>query len=456
MERFNASINFDKNLYEEDIKVSIAHATMLHTIGILTQKELKQIVSGLKTIKKQFDSGTFDISLADEDIHMAIEKRLTELVGEAGGKLHTARSRNDQVITDVRLYTKKAIARHQSLTLKLLRTLLDLAKEHQEVILPGCTHLQAAQPISLSFYFLAYFFMFKRDFERWEDVKKRTDINPLGSGAFAGVNYPIDRDLTTGLLGFAKTSENAMDSVADRDFIIEYLSAASTTAMHLSRINEEFIIWSNKLFDFIEMDDRFATGSSIMPNKKNPDACELLRGKTGRVYGHLLGMLTVMKSLPLAYNKDLQEDKEGLFDTARELDMSLAIMARILETTKFKAGKMKAACEQGFLQATDVADYLAQQGVPFREAHQVSGRLVKYCETHSKTLAHLKLEEYKQHHPLFEKDVFAKIEWEHIIANKQSPGSTSKKSVKGQIKEAEGFLRKQVERERAREKRRSK
>ncbi len=444
MEEFNASINFDKILYREDIEGSMAHAKMLAVIGILNEKELNEIIGGLEKIQLEFESGQFKISLADEDIHMAIEKRLTVLVGEVGRKLHTARSRNDQVITDVRLYTKKAINQHKKLLLDLLKTFLDLAKNYRDVILPGHTHLQAAQPITLSFYFLSYFFMFKRDFERFQDVWKRTDVNPLGSGAFAGVNYPIDRELTTKSLGFGKMTENAMDAVSDRDFIIDYLSSSSILSMHLSRINEEFIIWSNKLFDFVEMDDQFATGSSIMPNKKNPDACELLRGKTGRIYGHLMGILTTMKALPLSYNKDLQEDKEGLFDTVYHINISLQIMIKVLETTKFKVKNMRDACEKGFLQATDIADYLVVKGVPFRDAHHVSGMLVKYCEHHSKTLTDLTLKEFKEHHPLFLEDIFDKIKLENLINNKKSAGSTSDESVEKQIHQAQVFLKEVV------------
>ena len=441
MEKFNASIDFDKLLYQEDIEGSIAHAKMLKSIGLLREEELNKIIIGLKEIREELKSNQFKISLADEDIHMAIEKRLTEIIGEVGRKLHTARSRNDQVITDVRLYTKKAINQHKKSLLDLLKTFLHLAQKNQKAILPGHTHLQSAQPITLSFYFLAYFFMFKRDFERLENVFKHTDINPLGSGAFAGVNYPINRELTTSLLGFSQMTENAMDTVSDRDFIIEYLSTASILAMHLSRINEELIIWSNKLFDFVEMDDQFSTGSSIMPNKKNPDACELIRGKSGRIYGHLMGMLTTMKSLPLAYNKDLQEDKEGLFDTIYQIDMSLQVMTGILKTTKFKVDNMKKACEQGFLQATDIADYLVEKGLSFRDAHHISGHLVKYCESHSKTLVNLTLEEYRKHHAFFGKDIFDKIKLENLINNKKSSGSTSDDSVKKQIKQAEMFLK---------------
>lgn len=441
MEEFNASIPFDYILFQEDIKGSKAHATMLQKIGVLNLEELQQITTGLDQIDKELNKGKFNIDLADEDIHMAVEKRLTELIGETGRKLHTARSRNDQVITDFRLYTKKSILQQRQLLRELLTTLLDLTKRHRKIILPGFTHLQAAQPISLSFYFLCYFFMFKRDLERLEDTLKRTDVNPLGSGALAGVNYPIDRDLTTKLLGFAKPVENAMDGVSDRDFVIEYLSFASILSMHLSRMNEEFIIWSNKLFDFIEMNDKFATGSSIMPNKKNPDACELLRGKTGRIYGNLVRIITIMKSLPLAYNKDLQEDKEGLFDTVHHLNLSLEVMIKILATSKFNKDKMRQACEKGFLQATDIADYLAHKGVPFRDAHHISGRLVKYCEGQNKNLTELTIEEYQKHHPLFESDVLELIGLDCLINNKKSTGSTSEKSVEIQIRQAEMFLK---------------
>ena len=441
MEKFNASIDIDKRLYQCDIKGSIAHAKMLKKIGILDEKELSQIIQGLTQIEQEIVSSQFDFKTSDEDIHMAIEKRLIHIIGPVGGKLHTARSRNDQVATDTRLYLKERIIYQRKQLKNILIVMKALAEKYQEVILPGFTHLQAAQPVTLAFYLMAYFQMFKRDYLRLNDCLTRMDESPLGSGALAGVNYSINREMTGKLLGFDRITENAMDAVSDRDYMIEYLSTVSIIGTHLSRLNEELIIWSNPLFNFIAMDDAFATGSSIMPNKKNPDACELLRGKTARLYGNLGTMLTLLKSLPLAYNKDLQEDKECLFDSIDQIEICLEIIPKILQTMKIKEDKMLAACESGFLQATDVADYLVNKGIPFRDAHEISGRLVSHLETQEKNYSDLALSEYQAIEQSFQKDIFEVIKMKQVVANKQSIGGTGRSSVKKQISSAKNFLK---------------
>ncbi len=440
MEDFHSSLRFDKRLYLEDILGSQAHAEMLVRTNIINKVDGDKIKQGLSQIRKEIESQNFQFTNDLEDIHMAIEKRLTSLIGEAGGRLHTARSRNDQVATDTRLHLLFQI-KSQSLLLKnFLSTLLELSKSHLETLLPGYTHLQPAQPIRLSFYFLAYFQMFKRDLERLQDLKKRVSVMPLGSGALAGVNYPIDREVTRDLLGFDAVGENALDGVSDRDFVIEYLSFASTFMMHVSRLAEELILWSNPNFGFVEISDLYSTGSSIMPNKKNPDALELLRGKSGRVFGHLTGMLSLMKGLPLAYNKDMQEDKEALFDTLDTINATLHLVPDILKTASWNAFKMKLACQLGYLAATDVADYLVKKGLPFREAHHVSGRLVKDLYLQQKVYEDLKVEDFKKFSPLFEEDILKVIQLETVLENKKSQGSSSLKSVMQQQKVAEKFL----------------
>ena len=441
MEGFNASLPFDKRLYKEDIKGSLAHAEMLYASGILTKKDLLAIQKGLKQVKAEIDAGEFEFKLEDEDIHMAIEKRLTQIIGLAGERLHTARSRNDQVATDIRLYFKKNVSEQMDFLKKLLGAFIECAEKNLSVILPGLTHFQPAQPITLGFYFMAYFQMFFRDLDRLRDCLRRADSCPLGSGAFCGVNYPIDRELTRKKLGFSQMSQNAMDAVSDRDFVLEYLSVASILGVHLSRIAEELIAWSNPFFDFIEIDDRYATGSSIMPNKKNPDALELIRAKTGRFNGNLLGLLTVMKGLPLAYNKDLQEDKEGLFDTSHHLSLCLEILPPILKTLVVHEEKMRKACEQGFLQATDVADYLVSKGLPFRQAHEVSGKMVSKLNEEGKTFSDLSLENFKAYHPLFSGDILKRLSLENAIKNKRSVGSTSNPCVQEQIRKAKQQLK---------------
>jgi len=366
VEEFNASISFDKRLYKHDIMGSITHARMLAKVGILTKKEVDKIISGLKAIEKEIVAGKFRFTPDLEDIHMAIEKRLIEKIGPVGGKLHTARSRNDQVALDVRLYLRDEIKEIQSLIRDLQKALVNVAKKNLDCIMPGYTHLQRAQPILFSHHLLAYYEMLKRDHERIADCLTRVNVMPLGAGALAGSPYPLDRDFVAKELGFAKPTDNSLDSVSDRDFCIEFCGAASILMMHLSRLSEEFILWSSQEFGFIELSDAFSTGSSIMPQKKNPDVPELVRGKTGRVYGNLLSLLTTMKALPLAYNKDMQEDKEALFDTVDTVKDCLKVFSPMLTTMKINKKKMLNATKQGFLTATDAADYLVKKGVPFQ------------------------------------------------------------------------------------------
>ena len=442
MEEFNASIFFDHRLYKQDIAGSIAHVEMLAKQKIILQKEANQIKKSLKQIEKDITENKVSFTSKDEDIHMAIERELHNRIGAVAGKLHTGRSRNDQVSTDLRLYLREQTDLQQTYLTQLMQTLYQLATKNQNVILPGYTHLQIAQPITLSYFFLAYFFMFSRDLERLRDARERINQSPLGSGAFSGVNYKIDRDHTAKQLGFGAVIPNAMDAIADRDFVIEYLSALSIIMTHLSRINEEFILWSNKQFDFITIDDQYSTGSSIMPNKKNPDACELIRGKTGRVNGNLIALLTTLKALPLAYNKDLQEDKECVFDSIDQVNMSLVIFEKILDSTTFHSENMLKACDKGYLPATDIADYLVKKGLPFRKAHHVSGAIVLFLEKEKKEYVDLSLKQWQNFSPLFEKDILKVIDLKAIIENKLSEGSTSFASVKKQLSKAEKILNK--------------
>ena len=390
VEEFNASITFDIALYKQDIKGSIAHAMMLEKMGHLSEDELDQIVTGLKGIEEKIGKGQLVFTYVDEDIHMAIESQLIKEIGDVGRKLHTARSRNDQVILDVRLYLKEEMEELFEIIQVLLKTLLEKSGTHKEMLMPGFTHLQHAQPVTVGFHLMAYFQQFKRDLERLKGCYERTDQNPLGACALAGTTISIDRRYTADLLGFKSVTENAMDTVADRDFIVEFLSFSSLFMAHLSRLSEEFILWNAQEFSFIEIDDGFCTGSSIMPQKKNPDIPELIRGKTGRVYGHLMGLLTVLKGLPMAFNKDFQEDKEALFDTVKNVRTSAVIFSQMLENTTFKEESIRKHMDKGFLAATDLAEYLVTQGVPFRTSHELVGAIVKYCEKTGETLMTLK------------------------------------------------------------------
>ena len=440
LEQFNASIGFDNRMYAEDIAGSIAHSKMLNKIGILTVEEQEKIENGLIQIKEMIDNGNFEFHISDEDIHMAVEKKLIELIGSLGGKLHTGRSRNDQVALDIRMYLKKEIFNIKDLLKLLMEAIVEVAESNKDVIMPGYTHLQRAQPILFSHHMMAYYEMMKRDLDRLEDCFKRVDVMPLGAGALAGTTYPLDRHYVAELLGFSKVTENSLDTVSDRDFIIETNFVISMILMHLSRFSEELIIWSTSEFSFVEMDDTYSTGSSIMPQKKNPDVTELVRGKTGRVFGNLIGILTVMKGLPLAYNKDTQEDKEGVFDSIDTIKIVLEIFSPMLKTMTIKKENMKASIYEGFINATDIADYLAKKGLPFREAHKVVGELVSYCEQNNKLLTDLSYEEFKNSHSLFEEDIVKESSIEACINGRKTYGGTALSDVERQIKNAKAFL----------------
>lgn len=440
LEQFNASIGFDNRMYAEDIEGSIAHSKMLNKIGILSVEEQKNIENGLIQIKALIDKGEFEFLIADEDIHMSIEKKLIELIGSLGGKLHTGRSRNDQVALDIRMYLKKELNSIKELLKILMETIVEVAEKNKDVIMPGYTHLQRAQPILFSHHMMAYYEMLKRDYERLEDCYKRVNVLPLGAGALAGTTYPLDRHYVAELLGFDAVTENSLDTVSDRDFIIETNFVISMIIMHLSRFSEELIIWSTSEFSFVEMDDTYSTGSSIMPQKKNPDVTELVRGKTGRIFGNLMGILTVMKGLPLAYNKDTQEDKEGVFDSIDTIKIVLEIFSPMLQTMKIKKENMKASIYEGFINATDIADYLAKKGLPFREAHKVVGELVAYCESKGKLLTDLTYEEFKNSHSLFEEDIVTESSIEACINGRKTYGGTALSEVERQIKNAKAFL----------------
>ncbi|SHE93483.1 argininosuccinate lyase [Thermoanaerobacter uzonensis DSM 18761] len=420
MEEFNSSISFDIRLLKHDILGSIAHAKGLYKAGVLTEDELNLIEKGLKEILDETNVGEIP---NDEDVHSYVERLLTEKIGDTGRKLHTGRSRNDQVATDERLYLRDEIDKIKEDLTKLIDTLNEMAGTYKEAIMPGYTHLQRAQPVTFGHHLLAYVEMFKRDLSRLEDMVKRVNVMPLGSGALAGTTFDIDRKYVASLLGFDDITLNSMDGVSDRDFVIEFLSFASITMMHLSRFSEELILWSTKEFDFIEMDDRFSTGSSMMPQKKNPDAAELIRGKTGRVYGDLITILTVMKGLPLAYNKDMQEDKEALFDGIDTLKMSLRVFTEMIKTIKVKTEKMEKAAKYGYMNATDFADYLVQKGIPFRIAHEIAGKVVLYAIERNLAIEDLSLEELKKFSDVIEKDVYGAIDLKNTLKKKKTIGS---------------------------------
>ncbi len=409
-EAFNASIETDQRLYKQDIQGSMAHALMLGRQGIISMEEAEAIRISLREILEDIENGKVEFTIEQEDIHMNIETLLTQRIGDAGKKLHTARSRNDQVATDLRLYQKEEIHKVQALLQDLIDTLENLAEEHKETVMPGYTHLQRAQPVTLAMHLCAYVEMFKRDLDRFRDCLKRTDLLPLGAGALAGTTYPIDREFVAKELGFSGICENTMDAVSDRDFAIEFVSCCAMTMMHLSRLCEELILWNSTEFSFIEMDDAFSTGSSIMPQKKNPDMAELIRGKTGRVYGDLFALLTIMKGLPLAYNKDMQEDKPTLFDAGDTLKDCLSILTQVIRTMEIKTQNMEKAANSGFMNATDAADYLVKKGLPFRDCHEIIGKMVLYCINENKNLDDLTLEEFKNFSPLFEADIYDAID----------------------------------------------
>ncbi len=430
---FNSSTSFDSRMWKQDITGSIAHARMLGKQGIITEAESEQIIAGLKTICADIDAGTLTYEPEDEDIHMFVERILTQRIGTVGKKLHTARSRNDQVALDFRMYQKELIGNIDGELTQLLAVLYKLAEENKETILPGFTHLQKAQPVLLAHHLLAYYNMFTRDSQRFADCFKRTDYMPLGAGALAGTTYNTDRFFVQEQLGFENICTNSMDAVSDRDFALEFLSCASITMMHLSRLCEELILWCSPDFGFIEMDDSYSTGSSIMPQKKNPDMAELIRGKTGRVYGDLMGLLTVMKGLPLAYNKDMQEDKEPVFDAADTLTACLQMMIGMLSTLTVNVDKMAASTKSGFMNATDAADYLVSKGLAFRDCHEIIGKLVLHCIQTGRALEDLPLSELKQFSEVFSEDIYENIDIKTCIKAKKSYGSTSYESVKTQL-----------------------
>lgn len=435
VDEFTASIGFDKRLYKVDIIGSMAHALMLAKTGIISNKECVEIVKGLEIIIKEIETGKFKFSAENEDIHMHVEKRLIELTGISGEKLHTARSRNDQIALDIRLYLRIEIEEILVLIDKFQQTLYSTAMKNIDVIIPGYTHLQRAQPVLFSHHILAYFEMLERDKERFEESIKRVNVMPLGSGALAGVTYPIDREFVAGKLGFDSVSKNSIDAVSDRDFIIEFIADSAILMMHLSRFCEDLIIWSSFEFDFIELSDSHTTGSSIMPQKKNPDVAELIRGKTGRVYGSLISLLTVMKGLPLAYNKDLQEDKEPIFDTVETVTNSLKVFDGMVKKLKVKKDKIAKKMDEGFLLATEAADYLVLKGLSFRKAHEVVGKLVSFCIETNQKLEELPLNVLKKHSPLFQNDCKSFISMEAAVDRRKTYGGTSKSSVKQQLNE---------------------
>ena len=433
METFSASISFDKRLYACDIEGSIAHCKMLARCKIISPSESQKIQKGLKRILKECDDGRFQFKDELEDIHMNIESRLRELIGPTAGKLHTARSRNDQVCLDIRLYLRNEVDETVKEINRLCKTLVSLAKKNIDKVIPGYTHMQRAQPVLLSHHLLAYVEMLLRDKDRFLDARKRINIMPLGSAALAGTNFPIDRQYTAKLLKFPEISHNSMDAVADRDFAAEFCSASALLMMHLSRFSEELVIWNSSEFGFVELSDAFTTGSSIMPQKKNPDAAELIRGKSGRVFGNLVSLLTLMKGLPLAYNKDLQEDKEPLFDSADTVKTCLKIFTGMMQSAKFKSLSIEELSTSGFLTATDMADYLVLKGVPFREAHEVTGKIVAYCLDNGKTLDKLSLKELRKISKRFDEDVSEHIALKNSVDRKNIYGGTAKKQVKAQI-----------------------
>ena len=426
---FNASITFDRKFYKQDIEGSIAHVTMLGKQGILTNEEAQDIIKTLKEIQSEVENGTLEISSEYEDIHSFVEATLIDRLGDTGKKLHTGRSRNDQVALDMRLYTRQEVMATDALLEELLNVLLRIMEENTETIMPGFTHLQKAQPITLAHHMGAYFEMFKRDRQRLRDIFERMNYCPLGSGALAGTTYPLDRDYTAELMGFYGPTLNSMDGVSDRDYLIEFLSALSTIMMHLSRFSEEVIIWNSNEYQFVEIDDAYSTGSSIMPQKKNPDIAELVRGKTGRVYGALVSLLTTMKGIPLAYNKDMQEDKELSFDAMDTAKGCIALFTGMLDTMKFNQEVMRNSSKNGFTNATDAADYLVNHGVPFRDAHGIVGQIVLYCIDKNMAIDDMSLEELKAISPVFEEDIYDAISMETCVNKRLTIGAPGKEAM---------------------------
>lgn len=439
VQEFTSSIAVDRKLYKYDIMGSIAHAKMLAKCGIISSKEANKIIQTLEAIQKDIQSGRLTLD-GKEDIHLGIEEEIIRRLGKTGEKLHTARSRNDQIALDERLYLRDEIGQILDLIVDFQKTHFQLAKCYSEVILPGYTHLQYAQPILLSHYFLAYFWMLQRDKERLKSCLERVNVMPLGAGALAGTSLPIDRDYVADLLDFPKITENSVDTVSDRDYLLEFLGASAVLMMHLSRLSEDLILWSSSPFGFIEIRDAFATGSSLIPHKKNPDVAELIRGKTGRVYGSLMSLLTVMKGLPLSYNRDMQEDKLPLLETVEIVRESLRIYTQILKNIRINAEQMEKEAREGFFASTDLVDYLVQRGVPFREAHQLLGRIVRHCLKTERRFEDLSLEEYRRFSSLFEKDLFERMKLEECVFTKESAGGTGKRSLKIQMELAKQRL----------------
>lgn len=438
---FNSSIRFDKRMYRQDIRGSIAHAKMLGKQGIIDTADSEKIVEGLTEILSDIENGRVEFLIDAEDIHMNIEKLLTDKIGAAGKRLHTGRSRNDQVALDIRMYLMDEIDEISDMAKALMEALVSLAKEHTQTIMPGYTHLQKAQPITLAHHLMAYFEMAKRDLMRLDDCKKRTNVMPLGSGALAGTTYPLDREFVANVLGFDAVTMNSLDGVSDRDFVIELASCLSMIMMHLSRFSEELILWSSHEFSFVEMDDAYSTGSSIMPQKKNPDVAELIRGKTGRVYGHLMGLLTTMKGLPLAYNKDMQEDKEPIFDAVDTVKLCLPVFCDMITTMKINKENMLKGAKGGFTNATDVADYLVKKGMPFRDAHEVVGKLVFYSISKDKSLDDLTITEFKEFSDIIESDIYDAISMETCVNGRTVIGGPAKETAENAIKAAEEYLK---------------
>lgn len=437
---FNSSIHFDKRLYKQDIQGSIAHAKMLGSCNIISEQESKIIITELLEILKAVEEGTIEFSIECEDIHMNIETILTQRIGDIGKKLHTARSRNDQVALDIRLYMRVEIEKLSFQIIELIKVIINKAEQTDNFVMPAYTHLQRAQPVTFAHYILAYAQMLKRDYTRLKDCSGRMNLCPLGAGALATTTYNIDREMTAQLLGFDGVVENSIDAVSDRDFLLEFCSDASILMMHLSRFSEEIILWCSTEFSFITLDDAYSTGSSIMPQKKNPDIAELVRGKTGRVYGSLITLLTVMKGLPLAYNKDMQEDKEAVFDCVDTLSSCLKVFTPMFNTITVKKDNLRRAALKGFINSTDCADYLTKKGLPFRDAYKITGKLVAYCEQHGKDLETLELNEYKEHSPIFEIDIYDAIKLENCVNGRSVLGGPSPKAVKIQIENLKSFI----------------
>lgn len=442
VEDFHSSISFDQKLYFWDITGSIAHARMLGDTDIISKSESEQIINALEEILGDIEAGKLEFDSGAEDIHMNVEIMLTKKIGSAGKKLHTGRSRNDQVALDMRMYLRNEIEVLKTLIVSLLDTMLTICEDHKETVMPGYTHLQRAQPISFAHHLLAYCEMLKRDYTRLEDCGMRLNVLPLGSGALAGTTFPLDREQVARELGFESVCLNSLDGVSDRDFIIEFTSAASISMMHLSRFCEEIVLWASQEFKFIDLDDAYSTGSSIMPQKKNPDVAELIRGKTGRVYGNLMGILTVMKGLPLAYNKDMQEDKEGLFDTVETWKKCLIVLAPMLSTMKINKVSMLSASKGGFTNATDLADYLVRKNIPFRDAHEIVGKLVAHCLTEQLSLDELAIDEFKEFSDKIEDDIYDAISVYNCMARRNTVGGPSLEQVSHTIKEGKKFIKK--------------